>query len=403
MIEPAYGRRIKLMLTMVGLVVTALIVLPASVALASGAPVVFPDADLDAVVHAAIGFHPGQPIWASNLATLTSLVATSDDITDVDGLQYATNLTSLDLSGNEIATITPLRGFTNLRELDVTGNELDVTAGSSAMSVIATFEGFGAHVSYQPQRADLSQPAVSASASKYGKPVTFSASIVPQGAAVSGTSKVRLFHLETKTVTKKVKGKKKKVAVNYWRLRKTLTMQESPTAGLSAKGKLPRAGKWQAQVAYAGSADYESCTSTVCAFVVEDPRIEAAISWARHRLGSHAWDHKCLRFVADCYANGAGASVHRYETANQAADALHAAKHPSTNAPRGAYVFFHSMHGRTDLGHVGISLGNGTMINDYGGAGVKIMSIKNCTNHYIGWATPPLSPAIGDWLKPTAR
>ena len=62
MIESAYGRRTKLMLTMVGLVVAALMVLPASVALASGTPVTFPRCQLDAVVHAAIGFQPGQPI-----------------------------------------------------------------------------------------------------------------------------------------------------------------------------------------------------------------------------------------------------------------------------------------------------------------------------------------------------
>ena len=94
------------------------------------------------------------------------------------------------------------------------------------------------------------------------------------------------------------------------------------------------------------------------------------------------------------------ANENQIETAKQAAEALHAAARPGTDAPRGAWVFYHSMHGSTDLGHVGISLGDGTMINDNGGEGVKIMSIAR-TAHYIGWAAPPLSPAITDWLEPT--
>ena len=388
---------------MVGPIFVALMVLRASVALASGTPVTFPNASLDRVVHVATGFQLGQPIYASDLAALTSLVAKSDGIADVDGLEFATNLTSLDLRGNNITDITPLSGLMNLVELDLRGNELDVTAGSSAISVITALEGFGTHVSYQPQRAELSRPFVPSAASKFGRSVAFTASLAPRAAVTSGTVKLRLYHLETKTVTKKIKGTYKKVRVNYWRLRKALAMQGGSAEGLSVEGKLPYAGKWQAQVTYGGSADYDPCTSTVRTFVVEDPRIEKAISWAKRRLGSHAWDHHCMRFVNDCYQRGAGATVYRHRTAKQAADALHAAANPSTNAPRGAYVFFHSMHGSTDLGHVGISLGNGTMINDNGGQGVKIMSIKGYSGRYVGWAAPPVSPPIVDWKRPAAN
>jgi len=71
------------------------------------------------------------------------------------------------------------------------------------------------------------------------------------------------------------------------------------------------------------------------------------------------------------------------------------------NPPRGAYVFYDSWHGSADLGHVGISLGNGTMIHDYGCAGVRITPI-GISLHYIGWAAPPLSPGITDWKTPPA-
>ena len=364
--------------------------------------VVFSDSSLSAAVVGQLvqqGQVPlgsdGTTIAPSDIATLTSLSAPNRGITRLDGLEHAANLEFLDLHGNTIADISALGGLTKLLKLDVSGNHLDVATGTPARSVIAALEDSGTALSYGLQHAQLSSLAISASASTFGKSVSFAARISPPGATQSGASAVRLYHLETKTVTRKIKGKKKKVAVNYWRLRRTLTMRAGAAGALSVKGKLPYAGKWQAHVAYAGSADFESCKSTMKAFVVRDPRIERAIGWAMHRRGSHSWDHYCLRFVGDCYARGAGASVHRYDTARQAAHSLHATSHRSTNAPRGAWVFYDS----TPNGHVGISLGNGTMINDYGGAGVKVMPIS-AGGHYIGWAAPPLSPPIVDWKQP---
>jgi hypothetical protein len=338
----------------------------------------------------------GTTITASDMETVTALSAPNRDVVRLDGLQYASNLTTLDLSGNEIASITVLGGLTNLTELDVSRNDLDLSPGSLSTAVVVALEGLGVHVSDKPQRARLSKLTVPSSASKYGTRVTFSASVVPGAAGLLGTSEVRLYHLETKTVTQRIKGRKRKVRVNYWRLRDSLTMRANSNGALSVQGKLPYAGRWQAWIDYASPADYESCKSAVTPFVVQDPRIQAAISWAMRRLGSHAWDHYCLKFVCDCYASGAHATVRRYQTARQAASALHASAHPRADAPRGAWVFYDS----TALGHVGISLGNGTMINDYGGAGVKVMRIKSA-GHYIGWAAPPLSPPISDWDKPT--
>ncbi|MDR3686261.1 MAG: NlpC/P60 family protein [Coriobacteriia bacterium] len=340
----------------------------------------------------------GTTLTPSDMKSLTVLSASGRGIVQLEGLQCAANVATLDLGGNEIANLTPLSGLKNLADLDLSRNDLDVSPGSPAMSVIAALESVGAHVTYGPQRAQLSQLAVSSSASTYGKSVTFSARIVPPGAALLGASSISLYHLETKIVTRRIKGKRKKVAVNYWRLRRTLKMQAGPAGVLSVKGRLPCAGEWQAQVANPGSADYECCTSVSMAFVVRDPRIDEAIGWARQRLGSHTWDHYCLRFVCDSYAQGARTSVRRYDTARQAAHALHVTPHQSANAPRGVWVFYDSTAG----GHVGISLGNGTMINDYGGAGVEIMRIKDA-GHYIGWAAPPLSPSINDWKQPPSR
>lgn len=385
------------------LLAAALLVGAATTATA-GESVCFPDQGLRAAVvtqlvrQGALSLGgDGTTITASGVETMTTLSARSRGIVDLGGLQHATGLASLDLSGNEIASITVLGGLANMTELDLRGNRLDLSSGSSAMSVITSLEASGTHVSWKPQRARLSGLVISASAAKYGKPVTFSAGVSPGGAGALGTAKLRLYRLETKTVTKRVKGKKKKVAVNYWRLRRTLAMKCS-AGSLVVTSKLPLAGKWQARVTYASSGTYEPCESAAVVFVVRDPRIEAAIRWAMKRRGRHTWDHYCLRFVSDSYARGARASVRRYETARQAARALRASAHRSANAPRGAWVFYDS----TPNGHVGISLGDGTMINDYGGAGVKVMRIKS-GGHYVGWAPPPVAPAIGDWRDPPER
>jgi hypothetical protein len=338
----------------------------------------------------------GTTITPADMQTLTALSAPSQGIASLGGLQYATNLQRLDLSGNRVAAITPLANLANLVLLDVKGNDLDVTTGTPAMTTITAVEGRGGHVDYRPQSASLSRLVFSRSASKFGQRITFEAAITPGGAAALGASTLRLYHLDTKIVSKTVKGRTRKIRVTYWRLRRTLPARRGSSGGLSFEVRLAQAGKWRARATYTGSDDYGPCSSNTRVFTVEDPRIEKAIRWALARRGSHAWDHYCLRFVSDAYTHGAGASVARWSCAKHAADVLHAAAHPSANAPRGAYVFYHSYHGSVDLGHVGISLGNGTMINDNGGQGVRVMPIR-CGSRYIGWAAPPLSRRITDW------
>ena len=57
---------------------------------------------------------PAGDVTDVDMATLTSLDATSQGIRDLDGLQYATNLANLDLSGNRIGDVTPLAASPNL-------------------------------------------------------------------------------------------------------------------------------------------------------------------------------------------------------------------------------------------------------------------------------------------------
>jgi hypothetical protein len=183
-----------------------------------------------------------------------------------------------------------------------------------------------------------------------------------------------------------------------WVLKKTFATKAVDSAGgsrVSAKLSLPKGGTWLIAAYYPGDSLNAETFVALRTVAANDRRIESAIRWAKARSGSHSWDHYCLRFATDAYGRGAKTRIKRFETAKQAADALHAKTRRSTSAPRGAFVFYHSWHGSTDLGHVGISLGGGRMISDNGNQGVIVLPIKS--SRYVGWAPPPISPRIDDW------
>jgi len=86
----------------------------------SGAPVTFPDSNLEAAIREAI--EVDGPIYASDLVGLSSLNAVERNITDLTGLEHCTSLTYLHLSRNQIDDISPISNLTSLTELDLDGN-----------------------------------------------------------------------------------------------------------------------------------------------------------------------------------------------------------------------------------------------------------------------------------------
>ena len=88
------------------------------------AAVNIPDANLRANIETALGKTSGDPISPAEMATLTSLAAQDASISDLTGLETATNLTELQLWDNEISNISAVAGLTNLTKLYLWGNAI---------------------------------------------------------------------------------------------------------------------------------------------------------------------------------------------------------------------------------------------------------------------------------------
>ena len=93
-----------------------------------------PDSNLRAAIETALGKAEGTPITPSEMATLTHLEAKNANISDLTGLEHATNLTTLNLYGdrvegrlinsNSVSDISPVAGLTNLTSLDLGYNSI---------------------------------------------------------------------------------------------------------------------------------------------------------------------------------------------------------------------------------------------------------------------------------------
>ena len=87
-----------------------------------------PDPDLRAVINDIRGKAPGATITAADMSVLTYLYLFGEEryenISELTGLEHATNLTRLLFPGNSISDISPLAGLTNLTELELRYNSI---------------------------------------------------------------------------------------------------------------------------------------------------------------------------------------------------------------------------------------------------------------------------------------
>ena len=88
-----------------------------------------PDGNLIAAVRAALGLQVGEELTQEALKGLTTLSANNSAISDISGLEYATQLTTLDLHGNSISDISAVSGLTSLTTLYLSRNSIsDISA-----------------------------------------------------------------------------------------------------------------------------------------------------------------------------------------------------------------------------------------------------------------------------------
>ncbi len=93
--------------------------------------VMFPDANLASKVRGALNLSAGAAISEAQIATLIVLdasvspdAAQQEKISDLTGLEHATQLTTLYLNYNQISDVSPLTGLTQLIELSLSDNEI---------------------------------------------------------------------------------------------------------------------------------------------------------------------------------------------------------------------------------------------------------------------------------------
>ena len=81
-----------------------------------------PDSNLRAAIEKALD--KASPITQADMARLTTLYANDSNISDLTGLEHATNLTELALQNNSISDISLLAGLTNLTGLHLSRNNI---------------------------------------------------------------------------------------------------------------------------------------------------------------------------------------------------------------------------------------------------------------------------------------
>ena len=99
-----------------------------------------PDAALRDAVREIMSISPDAPIRKGHLTPLTALYAFEVGITDLTGLEQATNLTSLDLSSNEITDLSPIAGLTKLRSLHLWGNAISDISPVSGLTELKSLD-----------------------------------------------------------------------------------------------------------------------------------------------------------------------------------------------------------------------------------------------------------------------
>ena len=105
-----------------------------------GGHVYIPDSNLRAAVTEALGKNANAPITVDEMNGLKTLDAHSRGISDLTGLQFATNLSELFLRDNQISDLSPIAGLITLRTLLVDDNAISDLSPVKGLKELITLE-----------------------------------------------------------------------------------------------------------------------------------------------------------------------------------------------------------------------------------------------------------------------
>ena len=107
--------------------------------LAQAVEVTFPDSNLEDEVRYSLN-QPTGSITDADMATLSSFSAMDCSISNIQGLEYATNLTELELDNNDISNLSLLSGLTNLTNLYLGFNAISDVSPLSGLTNLTDLE-----------------------------------------------------------------------------------------------------------------------------------------------------------------------------------------------------------------------------------------------------------------------
>ena len=92
--------------------------------IANAQEVSIPDTNLASVMRGALSLSQAEPITQQLMQQLTALNGRNSEISDLTGLEHATNLTNMNLNNNQIKDLTPLAGLTHIESLSLESNQV---------------------------------------------------------------------------------------------------------------------------------------------------------------------------------------------------------------------------------------------------------------------------------------
>ena len=106
-----------------------------------------PDPNLRTAIGNALGKSAGESVIPAEMGTLNYIEAPEANISNLTGLQFATQLTALDLGGNTISDISPLAGLNNLQGLYLGSNTISDISPLSGLTQLTALDLGGNTVS----------------------------------------------------------------------------------------------------------------------------------------------------------------------------------------------------------------------------------------------------------------